>query len=249
MRRASASTALTSAVIRSIEAVPFEKQLGREVGAALVGLHAKRGVAFRAASPAAALEGGPDVRAVRLENGERIPADLVVIGFGVAPATAYAKTLPRAEDGSLVVDAGLRVADGLYAAGDITRFPLRGDGAPSRVEHWRVAEQHGRVAAFNMLGRGMSYDAVPVFWTIQYLKRLDYVGHASEWDEIVLHGDPGKPEFIVYYVKDGYVAAAAGLDRDRDMAALIELFTLRRQWRAADLGASPAEVLKTLPAS
>src|SRR6478752_5796093 len=105
MRRASASTALTSAVIRSIEAVPFEKQLGREVGAALVGLHAKRGVAFRAASPAAALEGGPDVRAVRLENGERIPADLVVIGFGVAPATAYAKTLPRAEDGSLVVDA------------------------------------------------------------------------------------------------------------------------------------------------
>ena len=64
-----------------------------------------------------------------------------------------------------------------------------------------------------------------MFWTIQYLKRLDYVGHASEWDEIVLHGDPGKPEFIVYYVKDGHVAAAAGLDRDCDMAALIELFT------------------------
>ena len=229
------------------EAVPFEKQLGREVGAAFVGLHAKRGVDFRTASRAAALEGGPNVRAVRLENGERILADLVVIGFGVAPATAYAKTLPRAEDGSLVVDAGLRVADGLYAAGDIARFPLRGDGAPSRIEHWRVAEQHGRVAALNMLGRGMSYDAVPVFWTIQYLKRLDYVGHASEWDEIVLHGDPGKPEFIAYYVKDGHVAAAAGMDRDRDMAALIELFTLRRQWRAADLGASPAAVLETLP--
>jgi NAD(P)H-nitrite reductase large subunit len=73
------------------EALPFEKQLGREVGAALVGLHAKRGVAFRAESRAAALEGGPDVRAVRLENGERIPADLVVIGFGVAPATAMPK--------------------------------------------------------------------------------------------------------------------------------------------------------------
>jgi apoptosis-inducing factor 3 len=231
------------------EAVPFEKQLGREVGAAFISLHAKHGVIFRAASRAAALEGGPDVHAVRLENGDRIPADLVVIGVGIAPATEYAETLLRAEDGSLVVNAGLRIADGLYAAGDIARFPLRGDGAPIRVEHWRVAQQHGRVAALNMLGRGMRYDAVPVFWTTQYLKRLDYVGYASEWDEIVLHGDPAKPEFIAYYVKDGQVAAAVGLDRDRDMAALIELFTLRRGWRAADLGASPAKVLATLPAS
>jgi apoptosis-inducing factor 3 len=231
------------------EAVPFEKQLGREVGAAFLNLHAKHGVAFRATSRASALEGGPDVCAVRLENGDRIPADLVVIGVGIAPATAYAETLPRAEDGSLVVDGRLRVADGLYAAGDIACFPLRGVGAPIRVEHWRVAEQQGRLAALNMLGRGMSYDAVPVFWTIQYLKRLDYVGHASEWDEIVLHGDPTKPKFIAYYVKDGHVAAAAGLDRDRDMAALIELFTQRRQWRAVDLGASPATVLESLPAS
>jgi apoptosis-inducing factor 3 len=231
------------------EAVPFEKQLGREVGAVFIGLHAKRGVVLRTASRVAALEGGPDVHAVRLESGERIPADFVVVGFGVAPATAYAETLPRGEDGSLVVDAGLRVADGLYAAGDIARFPLHGDGVPIRVEHWRVAEQHGRVAALNMLGRGVSYDAVPVFWTIQYLKRLDYVGHASEWNEIVMHGDPDKPEFLAYYVKDGHVAAAVGLDRDRDMAALIELFTRRRQWGAAELGASPVEVLEALPPS
>ncbi|HZC98015.1 MAG TPA: FAD-dependent oxidoreductase, partial [Bradyrhizobium sp.] len=218
------------------EAVPFEKQLGREVGGALVGLHARRGVAFRLASRAAALEGGPDVRAVRLENGDCVPADLVIIGFGITAATAYAESLPRAEDGSLVVDARLRVMDGLYVAGDIARFPLRGDGAPIRVEHWRVAEKQGRVAALNMLGREMSYDAVPMFWTIQYRKRLDYVGHATEWDEIVLNGDPAKPEFIAYYVRGGHVAAAAGMDRDRDMAALIELFTLRRNWRAAELG-------------
>jgi apoptosis-inducing factor 3 len=231
------------------ESVPFEKQLGREVGAAFVGLHQKRGVVLRTESRVAALEGGPDVRTVRLESGDLIPADLVVIGFGITPATAYAGSLPRAEDGSLVVDAGLRVADGLYAAGDNALFPLRGDGARIRVEHWRVAEQHGRVAALNMLGHGVSYDAVPVFWTIQYLKRLDYVGHASTWDEIVIHGDLGKPEFIAYYVKDGHVAAAAGLDRDRDMAALIELFTQRHRWDAGELGASPLEILKTLPDS
>ena len=81
------------------------------------------------------------------------------------------------------MDASLRLADGLYAAGDIARFPLRGDGDPIRVEHWRVAEQHGRIAALNMLGEAQRYDAVPVFWTIQYLKRLDYIGHAADWDD------------------------------------------------------------------
>ncbi len=112
------------------------------------------------------------------------------------------------------------------------------EAAKIRVERWRVEEQHGRVAALNMLGRSIIYDAVPVFWTIQYLKRLDYVGHASEWGKIVLHGDPGKPQFIAYYIKDRHIAAAAGLDRDRDMAAVIELFTLRRLRRAAEFGAS-----------
>ena len=88
-----------------------------------------------------------------------------------------------------------------------------------------------------------------MFWTIQYLKRLDYIGHAERWDNIVVHGDIEKPEFLAYYVKDGVVAAACGLDRDRDTAALIELLPLRRQWRAGELGASPAKVLETLPTS
>ena len=64
------------------------------------------------------------------------------------------------------------------------------------------------------------------------MKRLDYVGHASKWDNIVVHGDLSKPEFLAYYVKDGAVAAAAGLGRDQDTAALVELFTQQRTWRA-----------------
>jgi apoptosis-inducing factor 3 len=225
------------------DAVPFEKQLGAQIGGAFISLHERRGVRFRLARGIAALEGGPDVRAVVLEDGERLAADLVVVGFGVAPATSGIAGLPREEDGGIRVDAHLHVGNGLYAAGDIARFPLRGDGAPIRVEHWRVAEQHGRVAARNMLGEAVRYDAVPVFWTIQYLKRLDYIGHAARWDEVVMHGDPGKPEFLAYYVQDGRVAAAAAFDRDRDSAALVELMTIRRDWTAAELGDDPAGVL------
>lgn len=228
------------------EAAPFAKQLGEQVGQAFVGLHERQGVAFRLGREVASLEGDGQVSGVVLEGGERIAADLVVVGFGVKPATAYAEGLNRNDDGGLVVDATLRAAPGLYAAGDIARFPHRGDGEPIRVEHWRVAEQHGRVAALNMLGRDVRYDAVPFFWTIQYMKRLDYVGHAASWDSTVLHGDLGKPDFLAYYVKDGRVAAAAGLGRDKDTAALIELFARRRDWQAAELGEHPAAVLAAM---
>ena len=92
----------------------------------------------------------------------------------------------------------------------------------------------------------MRYEAVPYFWTIQYMKRLDYVGHAEAWDRVEVHGDLGTPAFLAYYIKDGLVAAAAGLDRDTATAALIELFTLRRDWRPEELGADPAAVLAAL---
>ena len=89
-----------------------------------------------------------------------------------------------------------------------------------------------------MMGQGVRYDAVPVFWTIQYLKRLDYIGHAKDWDDVVVHGDLEKPEFLAYYVKDGRVLAAAGLDRDKETAALIALFERRQDWTPEELGDS-----------
>jgi NADPH-dependent 2,4-dienoyl-CoA reductase/sulfur reductase-like enzyme/nitrite reductase/ring-hydroxylating ferredoxin subunit len=230
------------------ESAPLEKQLGTRVGNALLGLHQRRGVAFRLNSKVAALQGDGEVRRVVLESGEQLQADLVVLGFGVAPATDFLQGVALNQDGGVPVDATLRAAEALYAAGDIAAFPLRGDGPPIRVEHWRVAQQHGRVAAAAMLGAPVRYDAVPVFWTIQYLKRLDYIGHAESWDTVVVHGDLEAPRFVAYYVRDGAVAAAAGLDRDQDTAALIELFTLRRRWTAAELGDAPAKVLAGLNA-
>lgn len=227
-------------IVAGKETAPFEKQLGAKIGNAFVSLHQKKGVTFRLGQEVQALEGDGGVQTVILSNGERLPADLVVIGFGVRPVTNYLLGVSLNDDGSLSVDATLKVADGLYAAGDIARFPHQ--GKPIRVEHWRVAEQHGRIAARNMAGQETRYDAVPVFWTIQYMKRLDYIGHATEWDEIIVHGDLQKPEFLAYYVKNGEVIAAAGLDRDKDSAALIELFQTRRGWTADALGSSPSSL-------
>ena len=153
------------------EEMPLAKQLGPEIGRAFFNLHTRHGVEFRLQSKVSALEGDQAVQVVTLDSGEHILADFVVVGFGISPATAYAAHLARAEDGGLIVDASLRVAEGLYAAGDIAHFPHRGSNTSIRVEHWRVAQQHGRMAALNMLGQDLRYGAVPVFWTIQDLKR------------------------------------------------------------------------------
>jgi apoptosis-inducing factor 3 len=226
------------------EAVPFEKQLGEKVGQAFVGLHQQHGVEFRLNTGVQALAGEQAVESVILETGERLDADFVVLGLGVRPATDFIQGIALNDDGSVTVDRNLRAGNDLYAAGDIARYVYRGQDL--RVEHWRVAQQHGRVAALNMMGKTEPYDAVPVFWTIQYLKTLDYIGHATSWDDVVLHGDMEKPEFLAYYVKDGRVAAAAGFDRSDDTAALIALFGRRQDWTAEELGESPASVLARL---
>jgi apoptosis-inducing factor 3 len=226
------------------EAAPFQKKLGEEVGQAFVTLHGQQGVKFRFSAGVQALAGEQEVKSVVLESGERLDADCVVLGFGIKLATDFMEGVALNDDGSITVDRNLRAADGLYAAGDIARYAYRGQDL--RVEHWRVAQQHGRVAAQNMLGRAVPYDAVPVFWTIQYRKQLDYIGYAASWDRLVLHGDMEKPEFLAYYVKDGRVAAAAGFDRSNDTAALIALFGRHQDWTAEELGESPANVLARL---
>ncbi len=231
------------------ESAPFEKQLGAKIGAVFQRLHEQHGVKFRFGAKIARLDGGAE-KTIVLENGSRIAAGLIVAGLGVRPATDFCAELTR-DDKALPVGADLKLAEGLYAAGDVAAFPLWGDGELIRVEHWRVAEQHGALAARAMLGQPARYTAVPVFWTIQYMKRLDYVGHASGKDELVVRGDLEKPEFIAYYLRDGKVAAAAGFDRDRDMAAIIALMERRHDWTVEALhpeGSSPAAVLEAIQA-
>ena len=219
---------------------PFEKNLGPEVGGAFRRFHEKQGVVFHPRAEVAAVEGDGRVERVRLKDGTVLPAELLVAGLGVRPATSMLRGVDLRKDGGVPVGPDLLAADGLYAAGDLAAFPDRGEGEPIRVEHWRVAEQHGRVAALNMLARvsqggGERFEAVPYFWTIHYKKRLDYVGHASGWDRVEIDGDLEEPDFAAYYVKEGLVKAVAGWGRDTAMAMAIGLMDGRRDWTAAAL--------------
>lgn len=193
------------------DALPFAPILGDRVGAALKGLHEGRGVQFRLAAEIERVEED----AVLLTSGERLPAALVVAGMGVAPVTDYAANLPKREDGSLATDATLRVTDGIWAAGDLAST----EGWP-RVEHWRLAQQHGRVAALDMLGQGAAYTGVPFFWSAQAGKRLQMVGHASNWDDIAFDGDVSAFDFIAWYLEAGVVRAALIVGNDRASAIL-----------------------------
>jgi NADPH-dependent 2,4-dienoyl-CoA reductase/sulfur reductase-like enzyme/nitrite reductase/ring-hydroxylating ferredoxin subunit len=215
------------------EQVPFERQLGGRIGAMFRLVHERNGVAFRLGDAIAAVEGTDQAQWVRLRSGARLPADLVLAGLGVRPNTAMLTDLPLREDGGVAVDAQLRAADGLYMAGDIAAFPVRGDRI--RVEHWRVAQQHGRLAARNMLGAALAYDAVPYFWTTHFDQRLDYVGHAEEWDDLVVDGTLDTPDFIAWYVRAGLVRAVAGWGRDRRMAGVLNALQDQPDWTLADL--------------
>lgn len=204
-------------------AEPFESTLGREVGAIFRRAHEAHGVKFNLGSMVYRFEGTSRVESVVLDDGESIEADMVVLGVGVYPATNFLEGVALHEDGSILVDAHLRAADGLYAAGDIARYPDARTGEHMRIEHWRTAQQQGRIAAHNMAGKPTVFDGVPFFWTRQFDAGLLYVGHAASWDEIAYQGDLAAHDFLAFYMKGGRVVAVAGMNRDREIAAVEEL--------------------------
>ncbi|MGH9845362.1 MAG: FAD-dependent oxidoreductase, partial [Blastocatellia bacterium] len=191
-------------------------------------VHEKNGVKFKFGAAVAGFTGAKKVEAVRLENGERLDADLVVVGVGVKPATDFLAGVKLHNDGGVFVDEHLRAADGVYAAGDIAYFPSPLTGERQRIEHWRTALQQGRAAAHNVAGKEASYDGVPFFWTRQFDVGLLYIGHAASWDEIIFQGEMSAHNFLAFYVKDHRVLAVAGMNRDREMAAAEELMRLDR---------------------
>ena len=206
---------------------PFEAILGEPIGRLIQAEHEQHGVQFYLEAEVEALKGEESVSGVALKDGTTLDADLVVVGIGVTPSAEILEGLPLADDGSVRVDEYLRAADSLYAAGDIATFPDWRTGQPIRIEHWQLAGQHGRLAGYNAAGREQPYRSIPFFWTIHFDLQLGYVGHAASWDEIIYDGNPEDREFIAHYVQDGRIVAAAGVNRDRDMAAIHEL--LRRE--------------------
>jgi NADPH-dependent 2,4-dienoyl-CoA reductase/sulfur reductase-like enzyme len=230
------------------EKVPFARVLGPEIGTMFQKLHEEKGVKFETEAEVTALLGeNGHVSGVQLKAGKTIPADAVVLGVGVRPATDFLKEgFGLEKDGGLAVDDHLQAAPNVYAAGDIAWFPLAATGQPARIEHWRLAQQHGAVAARNMLGQQVAYTAVPFFWTQQYGKSLRYAGHAEQWDKIIYHGAVEQQDFLAFYAQAGRIVAVAGMGRDADMIYIAELISQDRLPAPAELHENMkwAELLK-----
>lgn len=212
------------------EKVPFARVLGPEIGAMFQKLHEAKGVKFEIEAEVTALVGkAGHVTGVQLKSGKTLPAEAVVLGVGVRPATGFlAQAFALEKDGGLAVDEFLQAAENVYAAGDIARFPLAATGQPVRIEHWRVAQQHGQAAARNMLGQATKFTAAPFFWTQQYGKSLRYAGHAEHWDEIIYQGDVAAQDFLAFYVLENRIVAVAGMNHDADMIYIAELLSQGR---------------------
>ena len=204
--------------------VPFKKVLGEEVGKMLMQIHESHGVKFELESKAISFKGDGKVSSVELESGKVLPADMVVVGIGVEPATEFVEGIALdGNDKSIPVNQYLQAAPNVYAAGDIAQFPHFMTGESVRIEHWRLAMQHGRAAARNMMGENTAFESVPFFWTGQYDVKLRYIGHAEKWDDAIVQGSLAEKSFLTFYAKDGEVQAVSGIGRDRDIAAISEI--------------------------
>jgi NADPH-dependent 2,4-dienoyl-CoA reductase/sulfur reductase-like enzyme len=198
------------------EARPLERVLGPELGDHVRRIHESHGVRFHLGHTLKSI----DARRVVLDSGEELPAELVVAGIGVRPALGLAEAAGLRIERGLVVDQYLETsAPGVFAAGDIARWPdprwPDAQGSESlRVEHWVVAERLGQLAARNMLGRREPCRLVPFFWSQHYDVAISYAGHAEKWDRIDLEGDLAQNDCRASFIRGSRTLAVVTIGRD-----------------------------------
>lgn len=193
------------------EAVPFEKVMGPALGRFIKELHEEHGVVFHLQRTVASFTATGAV----LDNGESLTGDLIVAGVGVRPNLSIAEGAGLAMDRGVTVDELLETsAPGVFAAGDIARWPDAWTGERIRVEHWVVAERQGQAAARNLLGAREPFRAAPFFWSAHYDVTITYVGYASSWDRIDMQGSMDKRDCALAYRSKGKTLAVASIFRD-----------------------------------
>ena len=196
--------------------VPLARALGPEVGAVLAEIHRDKGVDLVRDDDVAAFEGTGRVERVRTKKGRVLECDLVVAGIGIVPNVELLASAGAGVDNGILVDEHCRTSlPDVWAAGDVANHmhPLFGR---LRVEHWNHGDRHGRAAARALLGDDTPYDYVHSFWSDQYEHVIEYVGFARSWDRVVFRGRREERKLLAFYVKDGVLLAAAGIDRGGD---------------------------------
>jgi 3-phenylpropionate/trans-cinnamate dioxygenase ferredoxin reductase subunit len=212
--------------------IPLERVLGGQVGALIGGIHRANGVELLPGEQVTAFEGAERVEAVVTAAGHRVACDFAVVGVGIEPDIV---AVPVARENGILTDELCRAsAPDVYVAGDVANHlhPLFGR---VRVEHYNNAEKQGAAAARSMLGSTAPYGYLYTFWSDQYEHKIEYVGHATKWDEFVIRGSVEEGKLIGFYLVGGVVLAAVGLDRggdpeldlDGEMAACARLVSVR----------------------
>eukprot|EP00747_Dinoflagellata_sp_TGD_P182333 gnl/TRDRNA2_/TRDRNA2_36551_c0_seq1.p1 gnl/TRDRNA2_/TRDRNA2_36551_c0~~gnl/TRDRNA2_/TRDRNA2_36551_c0_seq1.p1 ORF type:complete len:556 (-),score=109.75 gnl/TRDRNA2_/TRDRNA2_36551_c0_seq1:150-1763(-) len=210
----------------SMETVPFERVLGKKVGASFARLLQREGVLWLGSTQVRLFRGNSTVNGVELEDGEVLAADAVIVGAGVVPNTRFLEGVSLDKNGALIVSPLLNSVErpNLFAAGDVCSYPAMHTGQQVRIEHWDVATQQGRTAAKNMLGQFKPYTTIPFFWSSVFGKNLRFVGYAPEvLDRVIIEGDVSGMEFVSYYTVDDEVRAVATVNKDKIAATSGEL--------------------------
>ncbi|MER7760266.1 FAD-dependent oxidoreductase [Streptomyces sp. NPDC097619] len=203
------------------EPTPLHSVLGPELGRLFADLHAEHGVRFHFGARLTEIVGQDGmVLAARTDDGEEHPAHAVLAAIGAAPRTALAETaglalVDREHGGGIAVDASLCTSDpDVFAVGDVAAAHHPVLGTRLRVEHWANALNGGPAAALAMLGRAVSYDRIPYFFSDQYDVGLEYSGYAppGSYDQVVIRGDAAKREFIAFWLSEGRVLAGMNVN-------------------------------------
>jgi NADPH-dependent 2,4-dienoyl-CoA reductase/sulfur reductase-like enzyme/nitrite reductase/ring-hydroxylating ferredoxin subunit len=217
------------------ESVPFVSQLGEDIGKLIQNKMEDKGIKFHLGQTVSEFRGNGKLEEVVLNNGQILSVGIAIIGIGVHPVSDFLPPFDKVTDGSLLTDRYLQVENNIYAAGDVATFPYWKTNELIRIEHWRVAEQLGAIAAHNMLKTNKKIEIIPFFWMNLAGLYLRYVGYAEKWEDTFLDGDLSNEDFIVYYINNDKISAALGANRDKEIALIEELLRQDKMPSASEI--------------
>ena len=208
--------------------VPLNRAIGEEMGTLYAGIHRDHGVDLRTEDGVAAVEETEGGVVVRTERGDAIEADAVLVGIGIQPNVELAEEAGLEIDDGVAVDEACRSsAPGVFACGDVANHRHPVFGRPIRVEHFDNALKMGTHVAGAMLGDEAPFDDPHWFWSDQYDVNLQYAGFAYAWDEIVIRGSLEDRVFVAFYLNEGVLLGALGLNRGKDVRRAMKLIGSR----------------------